>query len=463
MRDGYFPLALALRDAVESQDIWNTQLNHVTTAKNPADQRAWFELALRGGRPRIFDELGKALDRAFSTRGSTVAASRAELSTEADDIEKFLEGDRELIARLFDALNERNDLRAEQFREQLVTRGYQAKKRLSGLEQRVSRILDQLIADERTRERWAMRALVGLAFFTTLVGAIMALYARRVLAPLAVVTERAEAVARGDLTPRELSHSDDEIGELAGTFESMVRAIARANAELLAAERLATIGKMAAHVTHEIRNPLSSLALNVELLEEELPESPEAATLLRAVKMEVDRLTALSERYLSVARRKPPAFELEDIGEVCREATESLKRDFARHEVTLSLTVAEGLPPLSLDEGQIRQALHNLLRNAREAMPEGGTIAVAVASVDGGVRITIDDEGPGIPEETRARLFEPFFTTKGHGTGLGLVITREIVEAHGGKIACEPRVPRGTRFSIVLPLPGSANVDVPAE
>ena len=106
-----------------------------------------------------------------------------------------------------------------------------------------------------------MRFLVALAVFTLIVGALMALYARRVLAPLRVVTERATAVAAGDLTPRPLVASSDEIGELATTFESMVSAIARANAELLAAERLATIGKMAAHVTHEIRNPLSSLAL----------------------------------------------------------------------------------------------------------------------------------------------------------------------------------------------------------
>ena len=103
----------------------------------------------------------------------------------------------------------------------------------------------------------------------------MALYARRVLRPLALVTERAKAVASGDLKPREAIASNDEIGELAATFEGMVSAIARANEELLATERLATIGKMAAHVTHEIRNPLSSIALNVELLEDDLAHASE--------------------------------------------------------------------------------------------------------------------------------------------------------------------------------------------
>jgi signal transduction histidine kinase len=304
-----------------------------------------------------------------------------------------------------------------------------------------------------------MRFLVALTAFTALVGALMAIYARRVLAPLGAVTARAKAVAAGDLTPRPVVTSNDELGELADTFEAMVSAIARANAELLAAERLATIGKMAAHVTHEIRNPLSSLALNVELLEEEIVDG-EARALLRAVKNEVDRLTALSERYLSVARRKPPRVEKEDIGQVCRDALDFVRADLERHGIRVVLEIDADLPAVSVDEGQIRQALYNLLRNAREAMPEGGTVVVRARGTGGsGVQISVEDEGAGIDAEKRARLFEPFFTTKAHGTGLGLVITREIVEAHGGTIQCEPREPKGTRFSMYLPRSPSALVD----
>jgi signal transduction histidine kinase len=366
---------------------------------------------------------------------------------------------------LFEVLTDRNEERAEQIREQLVTRGHQAKRRLSQLEQRVQKLVDSLIAQARVRERWAMGFLFALTAFTVVVGAVMALYARRVLAPLAAVTDRAKAVASGDLAPRPIVASDDEIGELAATFEAMVGAIARANRELLAAERLATIGKMAAHVTHEIRNPLSSLALNVELLEEELNDNAEARALLRAVKNEVERLTALSERYLSVARRKPPQFESEDIGSLCREALEFLRADFERHGVHIALKMSPDLPPVRVDEGQIKQALYNLLRNAREAMPSGGRITLGASpSPDGGVTVTVDDEGAGIDEATRTRLFEPFFTTKGHGTGLGLVITREVVEAHGGSVRCERLEPKGTRFSIYLPAASAAletGVDAP--
>jgi signal transduction histidine kinase len=291
----------------------------------------------------------------------------------------------------------------------------------------------------------------------------MALYARRVLAPLAAVTARATAVAGGDLAPRPVVASDDEIGELATTFEAMVSAIARVNAELLAAERLATIGKMAAHVTHEIRNPLSSLALNVELLEEELPGDSEARTLLRAVKNEVDRLTALSERYLSVARRKPPRLEKEDIAQICRDALDFMRADLARHRITVELELEADLPAVSVDEGQIRQALYNLMRNARDAMASGGRVVLSARRESDGVEMTVDDEGSGIDPAARERLFEPFFTTKGHGTGLGLVITREIVEAHGGRIWCEPRETGGTRFAIFLPrTPPGAEARAPA-
>jgi signal transduction histidine kinase len=183
------------------------------------------------------------------------------------------------------------------------------------------------------------------------------------------------------------------------------------------------------------------------------------------VKNEVERLTALSERYLSVARRKPPQFESEDIGGLCREALDFLRADFERHGVQIALNVSPDLPSVRVDEGQVKQALYNLLRNAREAMPSGGRITLGASpSPDGGVTVTVDDEGPGIDEATRSRLFEPFFTTKGHGTGLGLVITREVVEAHGGSVRCERLEPKGTRFSIYLPAASAAletGVDAP--
>jgi two-component system, NtrC family, sensor kinase len=458
LRSGYLPLALTLRDTLHNQDIWSTQLNDVTTAKNPASTRVWFDSFLANGRPHAFDDVRAALARAFGDQSPELRSLGQRLASEATEIESSLVGDGELIARLFDALQAGDTSLAQELREKLVRRGHTARTRLAGLERTITSNVDVLLDDARARERLAARLLVISASFTVIVGLFVAWHARRLLAPLAAVTERARAVSRGDLTPRSVVAKNDEIGELAATFESMVSAIARANAELLASERLAAIGKMAAQVTHEVRNPLSSLALNVELLEEELGErGGEASALVESIKVEVERLTLLTEKYLSMARRSRPDFQEEDLGVVVSDAVASSQAELAQHEIRTELSIEPGLPTVVLDETQIRQVILNLIRNAREAMAGGGELGVAVKALRPPeppeiLEISVKDSGRGMDDETREHLFEPFFTTKRHGTGLGLAITQEIVEAHGGKIRCERQEPRGTRFVIELPV-----------
>jgi signal transduction histidine kinase len=289
------------------------------------------------------------------------------------------------------------------------------------------------------------------------VGLVVSLHVRHLLSPLARLIQRAQSVARGDLTAREVVAGDDEISQLEVAFERMVAGVLRTQELALSNERLAAIGKMAAHVTHEIRNPLSAMGLNVEMLEEELTQDAgagrsEVKSLLTAIQREVQRLEYLSEEYLRVARLPEPRMEAEDVSSVVREVV-----DFARREIeiagsTIALRAQSPLPPALFDEAQLRQALLNLLRNAREAMPDGGSIDVQVVAEGMSVIIDVDDRGGGIPAEIRARVFDPFFSTKGEGTGLGLAITRHIVEAHGGSIACEPREGGGTRFRIALPI-----------
>ena len=472
MREGYLPLALSLRGLVANQDTWNTQLNHITTARNPADKRVWFETAIKVGRPKKFGEVRAKLSRAFLQQGDDAARQAGEeLLDRLTAIEKFLAEDAEALDQLFVALDRDKSDEAERLRDLLVTRGFQGKKQLSELERTMERNLDSLLDEARARELTGIQLLVALVALTVLVGLLMVLYARRVLRPLALVTERAKAVAQGDLTPRPVLSSNDEIGDLSATFEGMVSAIARANEQLLASERLATIGKMAAHVTHEIRNPLSSIALNLELLDEELgAPNEEARALVRAITKEVDRLSALSTQYLSVAKRQELRLEDENIGDIVREACDFVRADMARNGVELRLSIQPDLPAVKADEAQLKQALFNLLRNAREAMDKAidkardkagdrgqahasaGTIEVRLErGAAGGVLITVEDEGAGIKPAARARLFEPFFSTKSHGTGLGLAITRQIVQAHGGSISCAAREQRGTRFSIHLP------------
>lgn len=456
LRDGYMPLALSLRDLVASQDTWNTQLNHVTAARNPADKRIWFDTALTIGRPKRLAEVRARIQQVFTAGDTQTAAIGADLLAETTYIESFLNQDEPLVAQLFETLGRApsgslSD-RAEQLRDELVTRGFTAKKRLSSLERLVQTHVDGLLDQARSRERLALGILVALVGLTLLLGLLMVLYARRVLRPLGLVTERAKAVGRGDLTPREPLGSRDELGELSSTFEKMVSAISEANERLLATERLATIGKMAAHVTHEVRNPLSSIALNLELLEEEIGrDEAESRALLRAITREVERLSALSSQYLSMAKNQPSSLEPELLAEIVEEAVEFMRPELRRHAVELDLEIDPATPLVRADDAQLKQALFNLIRNAREAMPNGGTVRVAVGPRDGGATLCVEDEGPGIDPSVGEQPFDPFFTTKRHGTGLGLAVTRQIVTAHGGKIRYETRAEGGSRFVIELP------------
>src|SRR5262249_33067252 len=158
--------------------------------------------------------------------------------------------------------------------------------------------------------------------------------------------------------------------------------------------------------------------LNIELLEEEL-QGKEPAQLLGAIKGEVDRLSRVAEQYLSIARRPRPRLERERVDDLVRELCAFLRPELDRADVKLRLDIAEDLPETAIDEAQLRQALLNLIRNAREAMQSGGELTITITrAIGSGVDVAIEDTGVGIPEDLRASIFDPFFTTKQRGTGL---------------------------------------------
>lgn len=223
-------------------------------------------------------------------------------------------------------------------------------------------------------------------------------------------------------------------------------------ARLIQTERLAAIGRMAAHVTHEVRNPLSSIGLNVDMLGDEIRDSGrETQYLLESIQQELERLESITEEYLRLARLPEPSLTPEDPTHLLNELAEFVRREMDASSVELRVDVAAHLPPVAMDESQLRQALLNLLRNAREAMPDGGIAKLEASRYDDGVRIQVHDEGAGIGAEVREHVFDLFYTTKERGTGLGLPLTQQIVVAHGGHIDCKPRHPHGTTFEIWLP------------
>jgi nitrogen fixation/metabolism regulation signal transduction histidine kinase len=221
---------------------------------------------------------------------------------------------------------------------------------------------------------------------------------------------------------------------------------------LIQTERLAAIGRMAAHVTHEVRNPLSSIGLNVDMLGDEIHDTgPESKRLMESIQQELERLESITEEYLRLARLPEPSLTPDDPSHLLRDTADFVRREMDAAGVELLLDLASQLPAVAMDEAQLRQALLNLLRNAREAMPDGGTAKLEATRYDGGVRVQVHDEGAGIPEDEREHVFDLFYTTKERGTGLGLPLTQQIIIAHGGRIACKPRHPHGTTFEVWLP------------
>jgi two-component system NtrC family sensor kinase len=454
---GYVPVAMRLAQLRAAQTTLSTLVDGIPDEREPGSTRVLLE-TLVGARRTMFTETRTTLGQALPTVGSEATRTLArQLGTELDAIESLLEADRWLFERLFAAIasSDRDGINRT-----ILSLGgveHEADRRLRLMAARLSASIDELSTEARSREKRSIWALAVLAALTLAVGILVSLHVRRLLAPLARVTSRSRAVARGDLTSREVVPSDDEIGQLEAAFETMVSGLSSAQALALSNERLAAIGKMAAHVTHEIRNPLSAMGLNVEMLEDELSHDSgagraEVKNLLKAIQREVQRLEHLSEEYLRVARLPQPRMEADDLASAVREIVEFATPEIENAGCTVALRVPASLPPAFFDEAQLRQALLNLLRNAREAMPSGGPIEVSVSAEGMSVVVDVDDQGVGVPEEIRARVFDPFFSTKGEGTGLGLAITRHIVEAHGGRVTCESRAGGGTRFRIALPI-----------
>jgi two-component system, NtrC family, sensor kinase len=317
-----------------------------------------------------------------------------------------------------------------------------------------TQIADRVHAAERT-EAQTVLLIVVYSLLAAAVGVGAALLSQRLLAPIATLTEGVKAVAAGDLTRKVEVRSEDEIGLLAREFNAMAASLDRQRDELRRAERLAAVGRISAQITHEIRNPLNAIGLNAELLQEELEASPgprkEAIQLVSAISREVDRLNGVAEEYLRFARTPRPQVARQDLSDIVGSLLDFLGPELQEARIEVQRELSAGLPPVRGDEGQLRAVFLNLLRNSREAMPHGGTVAVRTGRADGAVEVEVRDTGGGIPPGDLTRIFEPFYSTKQRGTGLGLAFTQQVVKEHGGSIRCESEVGRGTSFTVRLP------------
>lgn len=216
------------------------------------------------------------------------------------------------------------------------------------------------------------------------------------------------------------------------------------------------LAKLAGGLAHEIRNPLSTIGLNLELLEEELADSdsPRDHRLRRrlaAVHREFGNLEQIVEEFLQFARAEALERETVDLNDPVMEFVEIFRPTAVEQQVELVPHLAAQLSPVPLDRRLFRQVLHNLCRNALQAMPQGGRLELLTYERPGRVVLEIIDNGHGMDERTQERMFDAFFSTKHGGSGLGLPTVRKIVLAHGGTIECDSALGRGTRFRASFP------------
>ena len=310
----------------------------------------------------------------------------------------------------------------------------------------------QRLSDDEETALWVALLLGGAGL---LVAGAAILVTLQSLRPLSTLRAHARRLGGGDYSQRTGVTSGDEIGDLAREFDAMADAIQEREHRLIRSERLATVGRMAAHIAHEVRNPLASIGLNAELLGDEIAErGEEARRLVTSIIGEVDRLTEITETYLRFARLPRPKLERENVGAVVASVVEMSRSELAQAGVEIAVDVAPGLPEIPGDDAQLRQALINLLRNAREAMSDAKVrrIAVTVSEIGGRIAVAVHDSGPGIGAGDIGKIFDPFFSTKERGTGLGLALVQQVVVDHGGQIEVASPPGSGTTFTLMFPI-----------
>ena len=224
--------------------------------------------------------------------------------------------------------------------------------------------------------------------------------------------------------------------------------------KLLQADKLAAVGQMSAHVAHEIRNPLTSVQLHAELLEDELDEGTageEARELLDVIKGEIDRLSQITDEYLSYARLPHPKLQRISPRLEVSATLAMLQPELKRRQIELGITQRDCPGEIMIDRGQFRQVLINLVKNASDAMPSGGKIEISLMGIKENFLLLVKDTGFGIPHDIKRRIFDPYFTTKDNGTGLGLSLVQYIANAHDGWVDVESQKGSGSTFIFSIP------------
>jgi signal transduction histidine kinase len=277
------------------------------------------------------------------------------------------------------------------------------------------------------------------------------LLARRIVEPVEQLDRAAAEVARQNYEIEVPVESEDEIGRLARTFNTMCASIRQAREDLIRQERISTIGRLSGSIVHDLRNPLAAIYGGAEMLVDvDLPPAHVkrlAGNIYRASR----RIQEMLQDLLNVSRAKQRSPETCRLREVAAAACDLLAAAAEHQRVAVSLEIPAEIE-VPLERSRVERVFSNLIGNALEAMPDGGDVRIAAEMLDGAVVVHIEDNGPGIAPEIRSQLFQPFVSAgKRNGLGLGLALSRQTVIDHGGDMWVESRPVRGARFSFRLP------------
>ncbi len=352
------------------------------------------------------------------------------------------------------------------------------------LERMSSTLLLRVASLQEKSQEVSRRAATLIVVTVSLVLALAAMSAwllsRRLLKHVGELLTGTRRIMQGDLRYRVAETQRDEIGQLARSFNAMAQEIQehrehlerkveaktaelkQAQDSLVQSEKLASIGLLASGVAHELNNPLTSILMNVNLLMEDALDQPALRQELQRIGEDTVRCQRIIDDLKDFSRRHELDIAPTDLGALVHDALGLLGRGAGLQGITVIPELSREIPPVPCDPARMEQVLGNVLVNAVQSMPQGGSLTVRSALRADYAEISVQDTGPGIPNAIRSRIFDPFFTTKPQGTGLGLSIVYTIMKAHGGKVQVESVTREdpqagllrtvGTRVVLLLPL-----------
>ena len=298
-----------------------------------------------------------------------------------------------------------------------------------------------------------------IAFLSLAIALVMLKFVKK---PLFLMAENMARVEKGDLSVRMKPSGKDEIGRLISSFDSMVGRLDTAKQELdryhfqqmERADRLASIGEMAAGIAHEIKNPLTGIASAITIIKEDFSSSDPRNEIMKEVLEQINRLDKTANDLLFFGKPTQPDPAYTDINATLGKTLMFASQHRGGKNIEKKLELQDDLPPVYVDAKQIQQVFLNLFLNAVQAMPDGGVLTVKSSLLQkecDWVQVSIADTGKGIPPQILEKIFTPFFTTKAQGTGLGLAICHKLITQHGGTLTVASEDGKGTVFTVALP------------